>query len=411
MLGISPFKSTFCLTGTFSGFAPNNARGISPTRTSLDLMATNTNHEDAMMELCRARLISGMMPKFMIHGEYGSGKTHLANRVGHSLKRIFDDEHNLSLDIINIEIGEVTTTTNFEYLFTRMMDAAFPREVLEAALDDFKTAKQNDALAQGATYTDAEYSADLSSIFGKVSPCKAAVAAIHKIAQHGIISEGSVKGYEELREGSTGITNSDQRVRLIDCLSMLFGIAQSRYFLFIVDQANALEDVTNANAKSSWKAATIEMADDEQSAFGWIFVTGSLAQTPTFFRDTQVLTRLGGEDDFENQAITNLSTFNDLSDLEAFFTRLFEGIIDQAELRTRRASSAAGYTAADLSGETFDENKYPFTEESLQKYLDEFISGANPVRTHLQRLNKLATIVVQDGRNFILSSDVDQILV
>ena len=57
MLGISPFKSAFCLTETFSGFAPNNARGISPTRTSLDLMATNTDQEDAMMQLCRARLI------------------------------------------------------------------------------------------------------------------------------------------------------------------------------------------------------------------------------------------------------------------------------------------------------------------------------------------------------------------
>jgi len=407
MLGNNRIKESFCLIEPFTGFIPNTAAGISPTKTSSQLMATNNNHEEAMLQLCETRLISAMMPKFLIQGEYGSGKTHLANRIGYALQRTFDDEEYGPLEIINIEIGEVQTTTNFEYLFARMMDAAFGREAIEKALADYKTRQQAKALPN--VYTDSEFANDLAAIFSKVSPGNAAVDAIQKISQFAILPEGSVTGYQELYEGTTGICNSDERVRLIDCLSMLFQEAQTRYFLFIVDQANMLNDVTNANAKSSWKAAAIELADDEQSAFGWIFVTGSRSETPSFFMDTQVLTRLGGEDDFENQAMLNLVAFDDISDLEEFFTNLFTGMVDQTELTTRMTSGAAGYTPADLSGETFDTNKYPFTNESLQQYLTIFTPSSNPVRTHLQRLHKLAVLAIQEGRNFILVDDVDQI--
>ena len=217
------------------------------------------------------------------------------------------------------------------------------------------------------------------------------------------------KGYDELKSGTSGLTSSDERVRLIDCLSKLLQKANNQYLLFIVDQANMLDDVKNANAINSWKAATIEQSDDNNSAFGWIYVTGAETETPVWFLDSQVLTRLGGADMYENQALTNIMGFPDMNACESFFTSLFLEMIDQTELSSRRAEPVAGYEDADLNGETFIQAKYPFTEESLQQYVDTFAAQSDPVRTHLQRLHRLAVYASRESRKFILTEDVQRL--
>ena len=170
-----------------------------------------------------------------------------------------------------------------------------------------------------------------------------------------------------------------------------------------------LKDVTQANAKMSWKAATIEQAEDENSAFGWIYVTGSDAETPDWFLDSQVLTRLGGADEFESPAITNIQGFPDLDACELFFTQLFETVIDQSVLANHRTNNEAGWTDADLAGETFDSAKYPFSVESLQRYVETFAAQSDPVRTHLQRLHRLAVFAIREGRNVIIEEDVEKL--
>ena len=196
MFGTTSIKDSFCLTEPFEGFSPNSESGISPTRTSNLLMATNLNDEQKMSEHAEIRIMSQMMPKFIIKGEYGSGKTHLANRIGSNLKTNFADKEYGELLIVRIEIGEVLINTNFEYLFVKLMDAAFSQEKIEQALSAYKVMKA--AEKSPDLYSDTEYVDDLSTIFDKVSASNAAVNAILKISQFAIQPSLSAGGYAEL---------------------------------------------------------------------------------------------------------------------------------------------------------------------------------------------------------------------
>ena len=226
------------------------------------------------------------------------------------------------------------------------------------------------------------------------------------MTQHAIQPNLSSEGYNELYKGTSGLTHSDERVRLLDALAILFKEAKSRMFLFIVDQANMLSDITNQDAKMSWRAAAIEQAEDSNSAFGWIYVTGTDAETPGWFNDSQVLTRLGGADDFENPAITNIQGVADLEALELFFTQLFGTVVDSELLQERRSSEEEGWREEDFSGEDFNDAQYPFTEQAMTRYVETFSARSDPVRTHLQRLHRMAVYAVMRGRKIILENDV-----
>ena len=70
-------------------------------------MATHLAEEEKMIEHAEMRMFSSMMPKFFIKGEYGSGKTHLANRIASVLSDKIRDGSEFELEVKRIEIGKI----------------------------------------------------------------------------------------------------------------------------------------------------------------------------------------------------------------------------------------------------------------------------------------------------------------
>ena len=78
----------------------------------------------------------------------------------------------------------------------------------------------------------------------------------------------------------------------------------------------------------------------------------------------------------------------------------FNATIDKEEVQRRRDDGEEGYRDEDFD-ETFDITTYPFSEEAFQDYIENFIADGEPVRTHLDRINKIVINAIQSESKMV----------
>tara|TARA_B100001564_G_scaffold355843_1_gene368900 strand:- start:280 stop:1455 length:1176 start_codon:yes stop_codon:yes gene_type:complete len=390
MLEDADLKSRFSLK--VENFAPNDPNGISPLGSDLKIMAANIETKNKMMKECKRRLALQQMPKFLLGGEYGSGKTHMANFVANSL----DDQYPNKVEIVRIDIGEIHQKTGFEYLYEKIINNFFSLEKLREIHDLWIAKKAADAAPN--PYTTSE--SDLAKIFNKVGN-EDAGRSVAKLIQR--YDENVAKqGWSEIK---AIIHDSAEKVRMLDALSNFFTQGTGKYLMMVIDQGNNLITVNNKDSISSWLTAALEMAEDSNSSFGWIIIVGTDGDTPEWWQNDQVKTRLGGS---VSAAIQDLTALDDPEMLQQFLIELLDQTTDSAEIQKRWDDSAPGYTSQDINGETFDCNKYPFTKEAFDQYVEDWYAQNDPARVHLSNLSQMCVEVSFDDRHFITLSDIVQ---
>jgi hypothetical protein len=390
MLEDADIKNRFALL--IENFAPNDPNGISPLGSHLKLMAANIETSKLMMQECKRRLVLNQMPKFLLGGEYGSGKTHMANFIANSLH----DRYPGKIEIIRIDIGEIHQKTGFEYLYEKIITNFFSLDKLREIHAEWHT-KKVFAAAPDPYITGQE---DLTAIFSKVG---------NKDAYHNVAKAIQLHSTEVAIEGWKGIKgnihDAAEKVRMLDSLSRFFTEGTGKHLMMVIDQGNNLDTVSNKDSQSSWLTATLEMAEDGNSSFGWIIITGTEGDTPEWWQNYQVITRLGGPVSAAIQELTNL---DDPDMLEGFLMDLIKQTTDSVEIQRRWDDSDRGYTTAEINGETFACNKYPFTEEAFELYVQDWYSANLGARVHLANLSLMCVEVSFDERHFIITSDIVQ---
>ena len=98
-------------------------------------MATNVEISEDMIDHCKVKFTSGVMPK-LVSGEFGSGKTHISNYVAKEFSKLMSDHTEYTLEVVPLEIG----STQYRWLLVPLREdigIAFTLDKISDAISQF----------------------------------------------------------------------------------------------------------------------------------------------------------------------------------------------------------------------------------------------------------------------------------
>jgi hypothetical protein len=286
--------------------------------------------------------LAGYVPRVYIFGNYGTGKTHLL----YHLKHHFDnDKSGLSVVAFVITV-EAESRTRYQALHKRMIDA-IGVERLEKAYQEYG-------------FQGGDRDARFRELFPDpnlllVMQLMQAGPANRTLAWRWLTGE-RLSASEQAQLGVTSsLTETGDLVEVLISLGELFRRTGSR-LLFLIDEGEALHNVTNGDAQRSWHDAFRRLSDsnDNQST-GWImtFFQTLNDQPPVFMLEGDIMTRLGQGGQVMLPTLAQV-------EVEKFLRDLLGAFIDHdCATKTLQELKAKG-----------DADIYPFAEAGFRAFLN-----------------------------------------
>ena len=331
--------------------------------------------------------MAGYVPRYYLLGNYGTGKTHLIYNIKHHFERIEPD-----IGVVPLVVSmEAESKTRYQTLHRRLLDAV-SIEAIERAYVEYSLKLREDGEDREERFRELFRNASVDNVMRML-----ATGPANKLVAWRWLTGEKLSSSEQDQIGVTGsLTETGDLVDLLVTVGDLF-IKVGKRLLFLVDESEALHNVSNADAQSSWHDAFRRLADsNDNQSVGWIltFFTTMQDEAPSFVFEGDITTRIG------NEGIIKLETLGTV-EVRSFLTELLGEFVDGQE----------GVARATSLGIDTNESSYPFTTEAF----DAFINHASAMqhnalpRTILRALTSCALESLSRDRIVIDGETVDLI--
>lgn len=339
--------------------------------------------------------------KAVVFGDYGRGKTHMCHNLEYQIRHSA-----LPLLPIYIKCSAYTSKEPFPSLFREM--------VLRLSTSDVKRV----ATAYANLVTQ-----------GKAKPIEEVVRSeeIAFVFEEGLtaVSEDAVRNCMRWLGGEAKVpmqlistslkpqlTDSRDFGAVMRGLAHLYATVDGKILLYLVDEAERLESISNVDMYAIWLAALRELT--EIPGIGMIFFVGAVTrnQLPTLLLSDEVMRRVG---------VANYVEFTSPSrdQLKAFLLELFATFIAKGPIPEQHAAvvdeEALDAPVPDalkaLAPDAASLETYPFEPEALEDFVENLATGsmANKPSEVLIRLLKASQRAMRKDKHLIGRSIVNDL--
>jgi hypothetical protein len=283
---------------------------------------------------------AGYVPRIYLFGNYGTGKTHLL----YHLKHHFDTSPDEGVIAIVVQV-EAESRTRFQSLHKRLLDG-IGTDRLEKAYQDY-------ALAVGLEHRETKFGELFSDPnLYKVIQLIQTGPAMKNLAWRWLTGE-RLSAAEQSQLGVTrSLLETGELVDVLVAIGELFKRTDHR-LLFLIDEGEALHNVSNADSQSSWHDAFRRLADtNDNQSVGWILAiyTTLNSDAPRFVIEADIMTRLARAGQIQLDPLGTV-------EVRQFLTDLLNAFVDKdcasQRLTAAKAPSAKLYPFADAALEAF----------------------------------------------------------
>lgn len=283
---------------------------------------------------------AGYVPRIYLFGNYGTGKTHLL----YHLKHHFEAAADYGVVPIVVQV-EAESRTRFQSLHKRLLDG-IGTERLEKAYQDYVIAVglENRETKLGELFTDPNLYKVIQLI--QTGP------AMKNLAWRWLTGERLSASEQSQLGVTTSVSETGELVDILVVIGELFK-RTNRRLLFLIDEGEALHNVSNADSQGSWHDAFRRLADsNDNQSVGWILAVYRTLNNdpPRFMMEADITTRLGRG---------GLISLEPLAKIEVrqFLTDLLTEFVDQdcaaSKLKAAKLPSTKLFPLADAALDAF----------------------------------------------------------
>ena len=298
------------------------------------------------------------VPKFFVHGSFGSGKTHTLAHIQYVLENELSKIY--QTECIYIDIAPLGSKEKYERIHGRLIDAVGLdriRSAAEAFADGHPSKDKVEAFLQGGALA-----------FGDQA-LRTSQANVFRNLLFG--GRGAQLSWEWLKgrrvtvdEAQTLNTQKSlsEPQDYVNCLlnvGALYFAGAKKKLVFLIDEAEAFRSVTNPDANSELRHCLRLLLENSNRFVGCVFaiqVEGGQESVGDFFESDDIRRRV----DYEQGYIDLNGGLGAVEDAKAFMLQLLEYVIDRD--KAKEVIAAEGLT---VHADTF-----PFTDEALTTFGD-----------------------------------------
>jgi hypothetical protein len=329
------------------------------------------------------------VPKIIMDGPFGSGKTHTLYHVRHYVQdQLGWDEQ---LKVIILSMGPLRSKTPYQHLHRKFMDALS------------RDAVQRLAEAAIRQHVGPNLERELRDYFDDT----AIANAVRFLCLGGKASLASWRwlcgdklniAQQEMLNIAHNLTGADELVRVLISVGRLYADVEKTRIVFLIDEAETLGEVTDPNSIDEFRWAFRELSDDKNKYIGFIlaYQRGPEDALP-WLTASAILTRLGGE-----SALIGIPYLARVEDARQFIQDLLDTLVDRE----------AAHRAIEERGLSCDADTFPFTEDALrtiEQYVTEDPLKALP-RIIINKMNECAVTAFREGASIVDENIASQTL-
>jgi len=325
--------------------------------------------------------MAGFMPRIYVMGQYGTGKTHLL----YHLKHHFSKSALVMPFVVQVE---AESKTRYQSLHKKLLDA-MGLTLVEKTYRDFA----HEAGA-GRDVAFAEIFPDPN--LQKVMQILPSGPALQSLAWRWLIGDKLTSGEQQNLGVTTSASETGELVQILVSIGELFRRCKKN-LLFLIDEGEALHNVTNHDAQRSWHDGFKRLAEsNDNQSVGWIlsFYTALQDEPPTFMFEGDITTRLG------RKGVVRLEPLLPVQ-VEDFLRDLLKAFVDK-ECAKKRIESLKLDTKPEI---------YPFTDEGLVAFVNHAKVAADQAipRNILKAMTACALETLRGDKALIDGALVDKV--
>lgn len=336
----------------------------------------------------RRAFIDPGVPKMMIYGPYGSGKTQTLFYLHHYLQNEVQaiDSAKPHLVYIPVEMQERSKSAN---LHMQLMQALGKETVSGWVRKLFETSPNLDAALNQLT-SDVNVAVALRELR---APGEASFAAwrwltcqglaAKDLSQLGLTADLSTSGSKDMAEALVAVGHLAKKVNQV--------------LIFLIDEMESLQNVRAGDAAESIHLYVRNLAEKKNSFVGFLigFKADVPDDAPEILRRSDVMSRVG------NQNFLDVPPLPAVSDVKTFMKELLKNLTDEEKVKARIAES----------GLDTEVGMFPFDSvafEQLADYATQDITRALP-RNIINAINECAIQAWDEEKALIDATIVDAV--
>lgn len=293
------------------------------------------------------------VPKFFVHGSYGSGKTHTLAHIDYVLKT---DDRYPPTEPIYIDIAPLVAKERFERIHTRLLDAIGLdriRNAAEATADQHPDPdKVKGFISSGALpFGDQALKTSQANVFRNLlfGGRQAQMSWEWLKGRKTTVDEAQTLGTQKQ------LVDAQDFVFCLLNVGALFYVGCKKKIVFLIDEAEAFRSVTQPDSQSEVKHALRIVLENSNKYVGCVLaiqVEGGQEGIGDFFMSEDIQRRV----DFAQGYIDLNGLVSGVGDARTFMTQMLSYLVNQP--KAAEAIKAEGLkTTPEL---------FPFTEEAIE---------------------------------------------
>jgi hypothetical protein len=339
--------------------------------------------------------------KAAVYGDYGRGKTHQCYNIISEIER-----RGMGLVPVYVKCSAYKTKEPFDSLFREMVAGHTSTELHRVATEYQQRVLAGHAVPVKEIVSSEDIAFVLSEGLTAVNP------KLVKNSMRWLGGEAKVNMEGVSDALKPQLTDSRDFGAVMRGLSHIFVTVDGKVPLYLVDEAERIQNITNPDTYYTWLASVRELT--EIGGVGILFLIGARTKNdlPTIFVQDEIIRRIG---------VSNYIEFMDPSEneIEEFLLELFqtfirkgpvpaphESLVDPAALSTDIPSELQS-----LAGDGANLRTYPFEPAAFDEFVKQLTRGDRTSRPSevLSRLQKAAQRAMRFDCRTINSKIVSEI--
>jgi hypothetical protein len=291
------------------------------------------------------------VPKFFVHGSYGSGKTHTLAHIQY----VLNTNNMYPTEPIYIDIAPLIAKERFERIHARLMDA-IGLDRIRSAAEAVADANPGPEKVQGFLDSGALPSGDQALRISQANVFRNLLFG----GRQGQLSWEWLKGRKTSVDEAQTLTTQKQLADAQDFVSCLlnvgalFSLGCRKRIVFLIDEAEAFRSVTNPDSQSELKHALRLILEDTNTYIGCVAaiqVEAGQEGIGEFFDSADIRRRV----DYDQGFIDLNGLVSAVEDARAFMEEMLLYLVDQE--RAAAAIEAEGLPTV--------AKRFPFTNDAI----------------------------------------------
>jgi Cdc6-like AAA superfamily ATPase len=356
--------------------------------THASLFFARNQLNEQLQALLRKSFRTGNPPKFVLFGDWGTGKTHTMRHIEYVI-RTHSDYNGYP---VFVDMPDIRSKDNFQAAYAVFLDALGLNLVRNWMLQ-YQSKHQSKAMDTIQHVTQSE---DIAKAF----------MSLFSFGDTMRISWDWLRGLQlsaaDARNAGLppALSQSNQQVSVLRMLGRLSVDVEDKLLIFMLDEADKLRSVTNSDAIAHWVNAFRMLADKQTKEVGLI-VSASFRDDDMHpaLADEQVKTRFGERNYIQLQNFGNEEAVQFVSDL-------LENWTDP----NKRAALLDKYDA-ERNAEPINSRSFPFTEKAFKRFIDYVLrnGGITTPRDIQHAIDAILNTAIDDKRHILSRKYLDSL--